>query len=34
MKMLHQYFSDKTYPINKKEFINPEILEDKTLLNI
>ena len=25
-------FSDKTYPINKKEFLNSEILEDKTLL--
>ena len=25
-------FSDKTYPINKKDFLNPEILEDKTLL--
>ena len=25
-------FSDKTYPINKKDFLNSEILEDKTLL--
>ena len=25
-------FSDKTYSINKKDFLNPEILEDKTLL--
>ena len=25
-------FSDKTYPINKKEFLNSEILEDQTLL--
>ena len=24
--------SDKTYSVNKKEFINSEILEDKTLL--
>ena len=25
-------FSDKTYPINKKDFLNSEILEDQTLL--
>jgi len=25
-------FSDKTYPVNKKDFLNSEILEDKTLL--
>ena len=25
-------FSDRTYPINKKDFINSEILEDQTLL--
>ena len=25
-------FSDKTYSINKKDFLNPEILEDQTLL--
>ena len=25
-------FSDKTYPINKKDFLNSEILENKTLL--
>ena len=25
-------FSDKTYSISKKDFLNPEILEDKTLL--
>ena len=25
-------FSDKTYSIDKKDFLNPEILEDKTLL--
>ena len=25
-------FSDKTYPINKKKFLNSEILEDQTLL--
>jgi len=25
-------FSDKTYSINKKDFLNPEILENKTLL--
>jgi deoxyribodipyrimidine photo-lyase len=25
-------FSDKTYSINKKDFLNPEILKDKTLL--
>ena len=25
-------FSDKTYPVNKKDFLNSEILEDQTLL--
>ena len=25
-------FNDKTYSINKKDFLNSEILEDKTLL--
>ena len=25
-------FNDKTYPVNKKDFLNSEILEDKTLL--
>ena len=32
MKMPHPIFNDKTYPINKKEFLNSQILEDKILL--
>ncbi len=32
MKMPHPIFSDKTYSIGKKDFLNSEILEDKILL--